>query len=214
MKHKIGVIGSGQVAQALALGLAKHGHSVTIGSRDVKKLNDWKTKSKAAVSTGSFEEAAAFGALVVLAVKGSAAIQLVKSLASPLDGKIVLDTTNPISDAPPENGVLKFFTDLNGSLMEKLQKTVPAAKFVKCFNCVGNAVMVDPKLKEKPTMFICGNDEPAKRIVESLLDEIGWETADMGKAEAARAIEPLCILWCIPGFLRNEWSHAFKLLKS
>jgi 8-hydroxy-5-deazaflavin:NADPH oxidoreductase len=214
MKHKIGVIGSGQVAHALALGLAKHGHSVMIGSRDVKKLNDWKTQSKAAVSTGSFDEAAAFGALVVLAVKGSAAIQLVKSLASPLAGKIVLDTTNPISDAPPENGVLKFFTDLNGSLMEKLQKAAPAAKFVKCFNCVGNAVMVDPKLKEKPTMFICGNDEPAKRIVESLLDEIGWETADMGKAEGARAIEPLCILWCIPGFLRNEWSHAFKLLKS
>ena len=63
-------------------------------------------------------------------------------------------------------------------------------------------------------MFICGNDEAAKKTVSGILDQFGWETADMGKAEAARAIEPLCILWCIPGFLRNDWVHAFKLLTS
>jgi 8-hydroxy-5-deazaflavin:NADPH oxidoreductase len=62
-------------------------------------------------------------------------------------------------------------------------------------------------------MFICGNDEAAKRTVRGILDQFGWETADLGKAEAARAIEPLCMLWCIPGFLRNEWAHAFKLLR-
>ncbi|MEX2235162.1 MAG: NAD(P)-binding domain-containing protein [Cyclobacteriaceae bacterium] len=214
MKHKIGVIGSGQVARVLAGGFAKHGHSVIIGSRDVQKLNEWKKESKATVNTGSFAEAAAFGDLVLLAVKGTAALQLVKTLAIPLAGKIVLDTTNPISEEPPENGVLKFFTDLNESLMEKLQKAIPAAKFVKTFSSVGSALMVNPKLKDKPTMFICGNDAPSKQIVEALLSELGWETADMGKAEAARAIEPLCILWCIPGFLHNEWSHAFKLLKS
>ena len=213
MKHKIGVIGSGQVARVLAAGFAKHGHSVMIGSRDVQKLIDWKKQSKTKIDTGSFAEAAAFGDLVVLAVKGTAAVQLVKSLAIPLTGKIVLDTTNPISDAPPENGVLKFFTDLNESLMEKLQKAIPAAKFVKTFSSVGSALMVNPKLKDKPTMFICGNDASSKQIVEELLDELGWESADMGKAEGARAIEPLCILWCIPGFLHNEWGHAFKLLK-
>jgi predicted dinucleotide-binding enzyme len=214
MKHKIGVVGSGQVARVLAAGFAKHGHSVMIGSRDVQKLNDWKKQSKSQVDTGSFAEAAAFGDLVVLAVKGTAALQLVKSLAIPLAGKIVLDTTNPISEAPPENGVLKFFTDLNESLMEKLQKAIPAARFVKTFSSVGSGLMVDPKLRDKPTMFICGNDSASKQIVDGLLDELGWETADMGKAEAARAIEPLCILWCIPGFLHNEWSHAFKLLKA
>lgn len=214
MKHKIGVIGSGQVARVLAAGFARQGHSVMIGSRDAQKLKDWKKESKANVDTGSFAEAAAFGNLVVLAVKGTAALELAKSLALPLAGKIVLDTTNPISEEPPVNGVLKFFTDLNESLMEKLQKALPTARFVKAFSSVGSALMVNPKLKNKPTMFICGNDKPAKEIVEGLLDELGWETADMGKAEAARAIEPLCILWCIPGFLHNEWSHAFKLLKS
>jgi predicted dinucleotide-binding enzyme len=97
--------------------------------------------------------------------------------------------------------------------MERLQRAFPAANFVKAFNSVGNASMVNPRFKGvKPTMFICGNDEGAKKAVTAILDRFGWETADMGKVEAARAIEPLSILWCIPGFLRNDWSHAFKLL--
>lgn len=65
----------------------------------------------------------------------------------------------------------------------------------------------------RPSMFICGNDAGAKQAVSKILDQFGFEVEDMGSVEAARAIEPLCILWCIPGFLRNEWSHAFKLLK-
>ncbi len=120
---------------------------------------------------------------------------------------------NPIADAPPVNGVLKFFTSLDESLMEQLQREFPDAHFVKAFNSVGSALMVNPKFAAgKPTMFICGNDDSAKRTVSEILDQFGWETADMGKVEAARAIEPLCVLWCIPGLLRNEWTHAFKLL--
>jgi predicted dinucleotide-binding enzyme len=98
--------------------------------------------------------------------------------------------------------------------MERLQHECPGARIVKAFNSVGHALMVNPQLKGgPPTMFICGNHHTAKQIVKGILDQFGWETADMGSAEAARAIEPLCMLWCIPGFLRNEWSHAFKLLK-
>ena len=106
--------------------------------------------------------------------------------------------------------MLKFFTNLDESLMEQLQREFSEAHFVKAFNSVGNALMVNPQFKAgKPTMFICGNDEAAKRTISGVLDQFGWETADMGKIEAARAIEPLCMLWCIPGFLRQEWSHAF-----
>jgi 8-hydroxy-5-deazaflavin:NADPH oxidoreductase len=65
----------------------------------------------------------------------------------------------------------------------------------------------------KPTMFICGNDGAAKETVANILEAFGWQAEDMGKVESARAIEPLCILWCAPGFLRNQWAHAFKLLK-
>jgi hypothetical protein len=151
----------------------------------------------------------------VLAVKGNRAVQAL-ALAGPdnLSGKTIIDTTNPIEDAPPVNGVLPFFTDFNQSLMEDLQRQFADAHFVKAFNSVGAASMVNPQFKGgKPTMFICGNSDPARKQVTEILDQFGWETADMGKAEAARAIEPLCMLWCIPGFLRNQWTHAFKLLQ-
>lgn len=210
---KIGVLGSGIVAQSLAAGFLRHGHEVTLGTRTASKLADWNKQNPKADIAG-FSETAKFGELVVLAVKGSAALEALRAAgAVNLVSKTVIDATNPIADAPPSNGVLKFFTNLDESLMERLQREFKEARFVKAFNSVGSACMVNPKFKGgKPTMFICGNDEAAKKTVSGILDQFGWKTADMGKAEAARAIEPLCILWCIPGFLRNDWSHAFKLL--
>jgi predicted dinucleotide-binding enzyme len=211
---KIGIIGSGAVAQSLATGFIRHGHQVTLGTRDPGKLADWLAQNQAARVAGVVE-AARFGDVVVLAVKGSAAQAVVESLGSAaLGGKVVIDTTNPIADVPPINGVLKFFTDLDDSLMERLQAAVPSARFVKAFSCVGAGLMVNPALKGgRPTMFICGNDSDARRTVTEILDQFGWDIEDMGTAEAARGIEPLCILWCIPGFLRNEWMHAFKLVR-
>ena len=211
---KIGVIGSGEVAKTLAGGFMKHGHEVTIGTREPAKLKDWEGKNPKG-KVGSFGDAAKFGELVVLAVKGSASAEALRVAgASNLSGKPVIDVTNPIADAPPVNGVLKFFTSLDESLMERLQREFPGAKLVKAFNSVGSACMVNPDFKGgRPTMFICGNDDGAKKTLTGILEQFGWETADMGKAEAARAIEPLCILWCIPGFLRNDWTHAFKMLR-
>jgi 8-hydroxy-5-deazaflavin:NADPH oxidoreductase len=210
---KVGVLGSGDVAKTLAGGFLKHGHSVMMGTRTPAKLAEW-TKQNPKGSAGSFADAARFAELIVLAVKGKVAAEaLGLAGAENLTGKPVMDATNPIEDAPPGNGVLKFFTTLDESLMERLQREFNGARFVKAFNSVGAGAMVNPQFKGgKPTMFICGNSETAKKSVSGILDQFGWETADMGKAEAARAIEPLCMLWCIPGFLRNEWSHAFKLL--
>jgi predicted dinucleotide-binding enzyme len=103
---------------------------------------------------------------------------------------------------------------MNDSLMERLQREFPDARFVKAINSVGSPLMVNPSLKDRPTMFLCGNDEEAKKTVSRIVELFGWEPADMGKVEAARAIEPLCMLWCIPGIARNDWSpRAFKLLK-
>jgi 8-hydroxy-5-deazaflavin:NADPH oxidoreductase len=214
-KKKIGIVGSGLVAQVLGGGFLSHGYEVMLGTRDASKLNDWKAKANNTAQIGSVEDAAAFGEIIVLAVKGSAAGGLVAQVSKHLAGKTILDATNPISNESPENGVLKFTTDYNHSLMEDLQKQAPSANFVKAFSCVGNHLMVNPNLPGgKPTMFIAGNSESAKKEASEILDRFGWEIADMGKAEAARAIEPLCILWCIPGFIRNEWTHAFKLLKA
>lgn len=211
---KVGVLGSGDVAKALGEGFLKHGHEVMMGTRTTAKLAEWQ-KQHPKGKVGGFPDAAKFGELLVLAVKGDAAAEALLAAGSKnLDGKPVIDATNPIADTPPTNGVLKYFTYMDESLMERLQQEFPTAHFVKAFNSVGSAHMVNPQFKDgKPTMFICGNDDSAKRIVNGVLDQFGWETADMGRVEAARAIEPLCMLWCIPGFLRQEWSHAFKLLK-
>ncbi len=213
---KVGIIGSGAVARALAAGFLKNGWKVMLGTRDPGKLKDWKSKSGDGAKIGSFAEAARFGAVAALAVKGAAAEEAVR-LAGPenLAGKTVLDTTNPIADAPPVNGVLSYFTGPNESLLERLQRLAPKARFVKAFSCVGSALMVEPKLSGgKPTMFICGKDADARREAASIIESFGFEVADMGTAEAARAIEPLAMLWCIPGFRDNDWAHAFKLLKA
>jgi len=211
---KIGILGSGSVAKTLAAGFIKHGHEVMLGTRDAAKLADF-AKATPKVKIGSFADAAKFGEVLVLAVKGTvaeSALQLAG--AANLKGKTIIDATNPIADAPPENGVLKYFTDMNKSLMEILQAKVPDAHFVKAFNSVGAAAMVNPSFKGgTPTMFIAGNDGAAKTTVTGLLTQFGWETEDLGPAAAARAIEPLCILWCIPGFVKNDWFHAFKLLR-
>jgi predicted dinucleotide-binding enzyme len=202
----VAVIGSGTVGQALARGLAKYGYDPTIASRDGRAIDGWAGK------TGTFADAVVSADIVVLALKGSAAEAVVGDLAQQIAGKTVIDVTNPIADAPPESGVIRYFTSLDESLMERLQRLAPQAHFVKAFNSVGAGNMVNPDYGVKPSMFICGNDAGAKLAVAEILDQFGWEVEDMGGVEAARAIEPLCILWCIPGFARNEWTHAFKLL--
>ena len=213
--QRIGVLGSGTVGTVLANGFLRHGHEVMRGSRDPVKLGDWLAKAGPSARTGTFAETAAWGEIVVLAVKGEAA-ESVLDLASAeaLAGKVVIDTTNPIASSPPVHGVLRYFTTLEESLMERLQRRVPSARFVKAFSVVGNALMVNPKLPGgPPTMFICGNDDAAKRDVTAILDTFGWLTEDLGAVEAARAIEPLCILWCIPGFQGRGWAHALKMLR-
>lgn len=211
---KVGILGSGDVAKALAVGFLQHGHSVTLGTRDPSKLSGFAAQNKGA-RVGSFADAMLFGEVIVLAVKGSAAADVIRDADEDnVEGKVVIDTTNPIADAPPSNGVIGYFTHGTESLMERLQREFSGARFVKAFSCVGSALMVHPKLAGgPPTMFMCGNDDDAKKIVRGFLDQFGWEVEDMGRVEAARAIEPLAILWCIPGFLRNDWMHAFKLLR-
>jgi predicted dinucleotide-binding enzyme len=213
MIQRYGVLGSGQVGQTLAKGLTTHGYQVMIGSRTPAKLAEFAKTS--GIATGSFADVAQWAEGLVLAVAGKAALQALEEAGKAnLKGKLVIDVTNPIADQPPEDGVIRFFTGPNDSLMERLQKAFPEARFVKAFSCVGAALMVDPSLKGgTPTMFICGDDAKARGTVAGILKDFGWEVEDMGAAAAARAIEPLCILWCIPGFARNEWMHAFKLVR-
>jgi hypothetical protein len=213
MAQKIGIIGSGQVAVALAKGFLQQGCPVMIGSGDTEKRI--QVQQQTGAESGSFAEAAAFGELLVLAVKGSAAVEVLSALPeAALAGKTVIDATNPIADHAPINGVLQYFTPQNGSLGAMLQAACPSAHIVKAFSCVGNAFMVNPQFPGgQPTMFICGNHQAANDQVADYARAFGWDVEDLGKIEAAGAIESLCVLWCLPGFTKNQWSHAFKLLR-
>lgn len=214
---KIGIIGSGQVGQVLGSAFLAEGHEVMLGTRNPGKeeVVKWK-KNNPKGQTGTFGVAAQFGELLVLCVAGAVVESAIKQAGTVhFNNKVVIDTTDPISkNEQPVNGVLKYFTKQNESLMQQIQQQLPNARVVKAFNSVGNMAMYKPQFKNgPPTMFICGNDAAAKKTVTELLTTFGWETEDMGGVEAAGCIESLCILWCIPGFTKNQWTHAFKLLK-
>lgn len=213
---KVAVLGTGVVGVTLATAFLKEGHEVTLAARSISKpeLQAWQQANPGG-KVAIFYDAAAWAELIVLAVKGDKAITALEMAGlENVTDKIVIDTTNPIDDSrPPVNGVLHFFTKLDESLMEQLQGRAPGAKFVKCFNSVGSHLMYKPQLSAVPTMFIAGDDSAAKQTVSQILQTFGWEVQDMGMQQSARAIEPLCMLWCIPGFLHNEWVQAFKWVK-
>ena len=212
--NKVGILGSAVVGQTLARGLKRHGYDVRIGSLTPAKLSEFSSSS--GIPAATFADIAEWADLLVLAVHGAAAEQALRGAGvANIAGKPVIDTTNPISEQPPVDGVLQFFTGPNSSLLERLQTAFPDAHLVKAFNSVGSARMVNPSFQQgTPTMFYCGNDAGAKAAVAEILTRFGWTPADMGSAVAARAIEPLCQLWCIPGFRQNHWTHAFAVLWS
>jgi predicted dinucleotide-binding enzyme len=219
MANKIGVLGSGIVGRTLAEGFLKHGYEVMLGTRDPARgeVPAWVAEHSAAnpkARAGTFREAAIFGEIVVLAVKGTV-VEEVVTQAGPdhLTGKILIDASNPLADAPPVNGILRFTTGPNESLGEKVQMLLPNTHVVKAFNSVGSGLMINPKFEQgTPTMFLCGNNPEAKTTVSGICTQFGWEPFDSGDIAASRALEPLCILWTLPGFLHNEWHHAFKML--
>jgi predicted dinucleotide-binding enzyme len=213
---KAGVLGSGVVGQVLATGFLKHGHAAMLGTRDPQKpeAQNWLQMNPGG-AVGLFQDAAVFGEIIVLATAGRVAESALELAGvDNLAGKTLIDATNPLDEsAPPTDGVLRFTTGPNESLGERVQAKAPQAHVVKAFNSVGNAHMVNPSFKNgPPTMFIGGNSGEAKKQVSEILRQFGWEPFDCGGIIAARAIEPLCMLWCIPVFLRGQSNHAFRLL--
>jgi predicted dinucleotide-binding enzyme len=212
---KIGVLGTGDVGRVLAAGFVKHGHEVTIGSRDPasEKLRDWREKAGNRVNAGTFGEAAAFADLAVLATLWSGTENAIHLAGQEnLAGKVVIDATNPLVFAPNAPPSLALgHTDSGG---EQVQRWLPKSLVVKAFNTVGNANMVDPHfVGGPPTMFMCGNDPEAKNTVARLCSDFGFETVDTGSIEGSRELEALCILWVKIGVMSGSWTHAFKLLR-
>ena len=208
---RVGVLGSGDVGRALATGFAGLGHDVKVGSRDPEKLAAWKETSGPRISTGTFEEAARFGDILVLATLGVATENAIRLAGiDAFDGKVVIDTTNPLDfshGVPPKLSI--GHTD---SLGEVIQRLLPRARVVKAFNTVGNALMVHPRLSARPDMFICGNDEDAKKIVAQICEHFGWGVIEIGGIESSRYLEPMCLVWVLHGVRSGTWTHAFKVV--
>lgn len=211
---QIGILGSGEVGQALGLGFAQLGHEVKIGTREPAsdKLKPWLAKAGKKASTGSFEETARFADMAVLATLWSGT-QAAISLAQPgnLARKVVMDVTNPLIYEPNKPPRLALgHTDSGG---EQVQRWLPNSKVVKAFNTVGHAHMVNPQFPGgPPDMFICGDDASAKQAVAVICKNFAWGVVDVGGIEGARLLEPMCILWVMHGLQTGGWNHAFKLL--
>ena len=198
----IGILGSGVVGQALARGLARHGHEVRIGTRR-PAVED--------LPIGSPSEVVASADMVFLSVHGSAAVQVATSVGEQARGKVLIDTTNPLDFSSGRPGLFVGHTD---SLGEQVQRAVPETLVVKAYNTVGNTLMVDPDLPGgPPSMFIGGDSEEAKSAVTRLLESTGWDVVDLGGIEVSRYLEPMCIAWVLHGARTGGWDHAFRLLR-
>lgn len=213
-QNKIGILGTGDVGQALGAGFIALGCEVKMGSRDPNnaKAKAWAAKQGNKASVGTFAEAAAFGDLLVLATLWTGTENALR-LAGPdqVANKVVMDITNPLiyqEKAPPRLAL--GHTDSGG---EQIQRWLPKAHVVKVFNTVGSAHMVNPQFPGgPPDMFLGGNDEAAKKTVSEIVSAFGWNSIDLGGIEAARLLEPMCILWVTYGIRTGSWNHAFKLL--
>src|SRR5262249_8592138 len=162
---KIGILGTGMVGETLGTKFVQLGHQVKMGSRTAN--NDgavkWVKAAGANASQGTFADAATFGEMVFVCLKGAVFLDIAKTLSpTALAGKLLVDVSNPLEFT---NGVLSLSICNANSLGEEVQKAVPSAKVVKTLNTVNCGVMVDPAKGGNPTMFLCGNDPDAKKNV-------------------------------------------------
>ena len=212
---KVGIFGTGDVGRSLGRAFVALGHDVKLGAREAsnEKAVAWAKENGERASAGTFADAAEFGELTVLATLGAANEAVLKA-AGPerLAGKILIDTTNPLVFRPGEPPGLAISGNDSGG--EQVQRLASRALVVKAFNTVGNAHMFRPEFSGgPPDMFFCGNDEPAKNRVSSLLSDFGWNSVDLGGIQASRYLEAMCIVWVLYAMKRGGYDHAFKMLR-
>jgi len=211
----VGILGSGDVGQALGRAFVTLEHRVMLGSREAENQKGiaWAKQSGARASHGTFGQAARFGEIVVLATLGVATENAI-GIAGPqhFAGKLVLDATNPLDFSKGMPPVLAG--GVGDSAGEKHQRLLPDAYVVKVFNTVGSPLMFRPQLPGgPPSMFLCGNDAAAKKRAAEICKDFGWEVVDVGSIGAAHYLEAMCLVWVLASASANNWHQAFKLLR-
>lgn len=208
---KVGILGSGDVGKSFAHAFGALGHEVTIGSRSPEKLSEFVSGEGDRVTSGTFEEAARAGDIIVLATHGVGTAEAIQLAGKQnFDHKVVIDATNPLDMS---GGAPKLSVGHTDSLGEQIQRLLPDARVVKAFNTVGNGLFFKPELPGgPPDMFLAGNDADAKKLVSQVCDAFGWGVIDLGGIEASRYLEPMCMTWVLHGVVSGSWTHAFKML--
>jgi len=212
---KIGILGTGMVGEALGTKFAQLGHDVKMGSRTANNESavKWARSAGSKASQGTFADAADFGEMVFLCLKGAVFLEIARTLApSALAGKVVVDVSNPLDFS---GGTLSLSICNTNSLGEEVQKVVPSAKVIKPLNIVNCDVMVEPAKGGNPTMLVCGNDAQAKQQVTSLLQTMGWrDIIDLGDITKSRGMEMLLPLWLNLFGLFGSPAFGFKVVRS
>ena len=188
----IAIIGTGDVGGALGPAFARQGHTIVYGSREPSrdKVQALVGRTGRDASAANQADAAAKADVVVLAVPGLLVDDITRSLGN-LDGKIVIDPTNPLS---LENG--RFEHSVDTSNTEIIQAAAPGAHVVKAFSTINWQTMVDPAdAGGAVSVPLAGNDAEAKAWVAALVEGMGLEPIDVGDARDARWIEGMLILW-------------------
>jgi predicted dinucleotide-binding enzyme len=196
---QIGVLGSGITGQTIGSKLIQLGHEVMLGSRSEASppAVAWaRDMGGQHALYGTFMNAAAFGEIIFNCTLGSASLAVLEQAgAENLNGKILIDTSNPLDRSTDQWSLTVSNTD---SLGEQIQRTYPETRVVKTLNTVNANVMVDPaKLLERTHVFVSGDDIEAKAtVVRILRDWFGWkEIIDLGGIETSRSVEMYVLLW-------------------
>lgn len=195
MRHAM--LGTGMVGKAIGERLIELGDEVCMGSRtpDNEVAAAWAEAQGDRASLATFQDAVAGADFVWLAVKGEHALEVLASVGDVLEGKTVLDLTNPLDFSqgfPP-----RLFVCNDDSLGEQLQRAHPDADIVKTFNTLSHVLMVNPgALPEEHDVFVAGESETAKEQVSTLIERLGHKTPlDLGGIEASRGLEAWLLLW-------------------
>jgi hypothetical protein len=187
----IGIIGSGNVGKALGETWLKKGHQILFSySRDLQKLRAYTAGLGGKASAGTPAEAVKFGEVTLFAPPWPAVDDALRA-AGPLQGKILIDCTNPLK--PDLSGLAIGQTT---SAAEELARRLAGTRVVKAFNTTGAENMKNPQFgSQRATLFICGDDAGAKSVVSGLARDAGFEVVDAGSLNIARLLEPLAMLW-------------------
>ena len=212
---KYAVLGTGDVGKSIATKLIALGHEVKMGSRTSHHsgATEWAAPQGTRASQGSFAEAAAFGDVLVVAVQGAHALDALNSAGSAVNGKVVIDVSNPLDFSqgfPPS--LLVSNTD---SLGEQLQRAFPTAHVVKTLNTTSHLVMVNPALVPGDSdVFVSGNDPTAKLQVVALLKSFGWKAPiDLGDITTARGTEMMLPVWVRLYGVMGQPIFNFKIVR-